>query len=256
MQENYQRNYGRGFEAKDHRRFDGAGTGAGTGTERLEKRVIAEYVRLKLKMPIVAITYEIVQKISEVTAIDERFVEQVLLKTFAQNDIDDFFAYYREISSLGRMYAKEFELATCEVFKNVFGMNAKHIGNNPNQPDVFVQSDEYDYCGIIDNKAYHKGYSISGDHKRVMEMEYIPHYKEYGNTDKPLAFFSYIAGSFKSNIDNQLMTIVNDTGVNGSAMPVNVMINMMQDYVENGRTHEFIKNVFSVNREVRLMDIE
>ena len=34
------------------------------------------------------------------------------------------------------------------------------------------------------------------------------------------------------------------------------LFNMMQDYVEKGRTHEFIKNVFSVNREVRLMDIE
>ena len=42
--------------------------------------------------------------------------------------------------------------------------------------------------GIIDNKAYKKGYSILGKYRRVMEMEYIPHYKKYGNTDKNLAW--------------------------------------------------------------------
>lgn len=35
-----------------------------------------------------------------------------------------------------------------------------------------------------------KGYSISGDHRRVMEDEYIPKYKKYGKTELPLALFA------------------------------------------------------------------
>ena len=38
--------------------------------------------------------------------------------------------------------------------------------------------------------ADNKGYSISGDHRRVMEDEYIPKYKKYGKTELPLALFA------------------------------------------------------------------
>lgn len=77
----------------------------------------------------------------------------------------------------------------------------------------------------------------------------------HDHTELPLAFFTYIAGTFGSNINTQLNTIVRDTGVNGSAMPVDIFINLAQDYAENGYDHQFLKNIFSVNREVRVSDI-
>ena len=88
-----------------------------------------------------------------------------------------------------------------------------------------------------------------------MEDVYIPNYQVYGKTDYPLAFFSYIAGSFGKNIDSQIQAIHRDTKVNGSAMPVDLFINLAQDYTEKHMEHEFIKNIFSLNREVRLEDI-
>ncbi len=51
------------------------------------------------------------------------------------------------------------------------------------------------------------------------------------------------------------MEIVQDSGVNGSAVPVGLLIDFAQDYEEQGYTHEDIKRLFSVNREARLADI-
>ena len=109
--------------------------------------------------------------------------------------------------------------------------------------------------GIIDNKAYKNGYSISGDHKRVMEDVYIPNVAKYGKSKYPAAFFTYIAGSFGKNIDNQVREIYRDTNVCGSAMPVDIFINLAQDYAEKGYDHTDLKFIFSVNREIRLTDI-
>ena len=43
--------------------------------------------------------------------------------------------------------------------------------------------------------------------------------------------------------------------MNGSAMPVDLFINLAQDYAEKGYDHGFLRDVFSVNREVSLSDI-
>ena len=39
-------------------------------------------------------------------------------------------------------------------------------------------------------------------------------------------------------------------------MPVDLLIEFAQNFAENGYSHERIKEVFSVNREVRLADIK
>ena len=89
-----------------------------------------------------------------------------------------------------------------------------------------------------------------------MKDVYIPNYKKYGKTKFPLAFFAYIAGSFGKNINTQLDEIHKNTGINGSAVPVYIFINIAQDYAEKGLTHDFLKKVFSLNREVTLSDIQ
>ena len=156
---------------------------------------------------------------------------------------------------MGTEGARDFELATCEIFKKIIKMRVKHVGPIGNTPDVFVESEEGKYCGIIDNKAYKNGYSISGAHARVMKDEYIPNVKTYGDAKYPLAFFTYIAGSFGTNINSQIASLNNETGVCGSAMPVDLFINIVQDYAEKGYNHDVLRTIFSVNREVRLSDI-
>ena len=254
LTENYQRKYGRGTSSKDLRNF--ASNKSVSKKELQEARIRKEYVLLALRTPVIGITHDIVQIISENTGIDERAVEKFLTANYKNGNVSDFFAAYRELAYMGRAGATDFEKATCEIFHKIFGMRAEHTGPIGNTPDVFVESSEYKFCGIIDNKAYKNGYSISGDHKRVMKDVYIPNYKKYGKTKFPLAFFAYIAGSFGKNINTQLDEIHKNTGINGSAVPVYIFINIAQDYAEKGLTHDFLKKVFSLNREVTLSDIQ
>lgn len=253
LAENYQRKFGRGKASKDLRNFDRENVL--TQKEINEARIRKEYVLLALKTPITGITPDVIESVSHNTGIDEKIVEKFLLKNYPKGNIKDFFVSYKELAYMGISGARDFELATCEMFKKIFKMKAEHVGPIGNTPDVFVESVEFGFCGIIDNKAYKNGYSISGAHKRVMEAEYIPNYMKYGKTTVPLSFFTYIAGSFGKNINSQISTIYRDTNIKGSAMPVDLFINLAQDYAENGYTHEFLRDIFTVNREVQLSDI-
>ena len=47
-----------------------------------------------------------------------------------------------------------------------------------------------------------------------------------------------------------------DTGIRGSAMPVDLFINLAQDYADSGYNHEYLKRIFSVGREVQLSDLD
>ncbi|MBR3203176.1 MAG: hypothetical protein IKF60_06275 [Solobacterium sp.] len=88
-----------------------------------------------------------------------------------------------------------------------------------------------------------------------MTDEYILNYRSYGGTNYPLAFFSYIAGTFGVNIDSQLQAITNETGISGSAMPIDILIDFAEDYELKKRTHEDVFRIFGIGREVKLADI-
>ena len=250
IQENYQRKYGIGKSTKDLRSFKGEKNSSRKELE--EARIKSEYALLRLETPIVGVDKDVVETISKRTGVNEDVVESFLIKNFPNGSIDDFFLTYKDYAYGGRKYATEFELATVEIFRKIFRMTAEHVGPIGNTPDVYVESDAEEYCGIIDNKAYEKGYSISGDHKRRMTDEYIPKYSE---GKYPLAFFSYISTEFGKNINEQLKTIIKETGVNGSAMPVDIMIDFAQSYQEKGYTHRTIRDIFGLNRKISIGDL-
>lgn len=254
LTENYQRKFGRGRAAKDLRNFDDSKSPS--QKELNEERIRKEYVLTALTTPITGITPDIVQRIAMNTGISDKTVEHYLVQTYPHGNIDDFFVSYKELAHMGTSGATEFEKATCEMFRKIFHMKARHVGSIGNTPDVFVESEDENFCGIIDNKAYKNGYSISGDHQRVMEDVYIPTYRLYGDTQFPLAFFTYIAGSFGKNINDQLQNIKRPAGVNCSAMPVDILINLAQDYAAKGYDHNDLRAIFSVNREVQLADLK
>ncbi|MCM1500274.1 MAG: restriction endonuclease [Clostridium sp.] len=131
---------------------------------------------------------------------------------------------------------------------SVTGIDGKTVEN------VLVLSDEDGYQAILDNKAYHR-YTISNDHFNRMVHNYIENISSYGDGDKSLAFFSYIAGGFGTNIDKQLKNIVDATGVNGSAVSVSNMIKLVEQHNQTPYSHKRIKEIFSVNRQVLLSDL-
>ena len=161
---------------------------------------------------------------------------------------------YFNMAFKGRDEATEFEKATVKLFKDVFGFETHHVGPIGLTPDVLLLSDSNGFAGIIDNKAYSK-YTISNDHHNRMVHNYIEGFHNYCKADYPLSFFSYIAGGFGKNINGQLKRITDETGVHGSAVAVSHMIQMVEKHEEVPYSHENIRDIFSLDRQIILSDI-
>ncbi len=218
------------------------------------QKVRQAYIAESLERPITKITPLVVDYIVQRTGIDGKTVEDILIETYPNGSVGAFMTKYFEMAFKGRDEAAEFERATVELFQDVFGFEAKHVGPIGLTPDVLLLSDESGFQAILDNKAYHK-YTINNDHYNRMVHNYIGNIGNYSKSDKPLAFFSYIAGGFGSNIDKQLKNIVDATDVNGSAVSVSNVIKMVEQHREKPYTHQRIKDIFSVNRQVLMKDI-
>lgn len=219
-----------------------------------EQKVKQAFVSESLKTPITRITSDLVDRITEQTGLDTKFVEEALLRLYPRGAIGSFMTEYFEMAFKGRDEATEFEKATVRLFQEVFGFDARHVGPIGLTPDVLLLSDSEGYCGIIDNKAYSK-YTISNDHHNRMVHNYIEGLGNYCSSSNRLAFFSYIAGGFGSNINTQLMRIINETGVHGSAVAVSNVIHMVEKQQNTPYTHAQIKDLFSLDRQVLLTDL-
>ena len=88
-----------------------------------------------------------------------------------------------------------------------------------------------------------------------MVHNYIDGIANYGDQSKPLAFFSYIAGGFSKNIDAQIRSIHDATGVSGSAISVSNVIKMVEQNQQATYSHARIRDILSINRQVLLRDI-
>lgn len=251
--EYFQRKYGLDPKhRKDNRNL--ALTKTVTAAMIARQKIMQAYITESLEKPITKITPQIVDYIISVTGIDGKTVENVLVETYPNGSVGAFMTKYFEMAFKGRDEATEFEKATVELFQDVFGFEARHVGPIGLTPDVLVLSDEDGYQAILDNKAYHK-YTISNDHFNRMVHNYIGNISNYGDGDKSLAFFSYIAGGFGTNIDKQLKNIVDVTGVSGSAVSVSNMIKLVEQHNQTPYSHKRIKEIFSVNRQVLLSDL-
>lgn len=219
-----------------------------------EQKIKQAFIGESLKKPIMRITPDIVDKIIDQTGIDEKLVEETLLKLYPHGAVGSFMTEYFEMAFKGRDEAIEFEKATAELFKMVLGFESHHVGPIGLTPDVLLLSDAEGYAALIDNKAYSK-YTISNDHHNRMVHNYIRNIGSYYTGGLPLAFFTYIAGGFGSNINSQIQSIVSETSVHGSAMSVSNMINLVERYEQNEYTHASVKDLFSLDRQILLSDL-
>jgi len=219
-----------------------------------EQKIKQAFVSESLKSPITRITSSLVERITDQTGLEEKFVEEALLRLYPRGAVGSFMTEYFEMAFKGRDEATEFEKATVELFKEVFGFESHHVGPIGLTPDVLLISDQAGYCGIIDNKAYSK-YSISNDHHNRMVHNYIENFGNYCTSANPLVFFSYIAGGFGGNINAQLARIIEETGVHGSALAVSNVIQMVEKQQTTPSPHAQIKDLFSLDRQVLITDL-
>ena len=210
------------------------------------------FISEALKRPVTGITAELVNIIREKTGFTAQFVEEVLLRLYPHGAIGAFMTEYFEMAFKGREDATDFEKATATLFREIFGFETKHVGPQGLTPDVLLMSDSVGYVAILDNKAYSK-YSINNDHHNRMVTNYIGNLHRYYNGRFPLAFFSYIAGGFGSNIDQQVRAIAEATSIPGSAISVSNVIRMVEN--ASAYTQVKIKDMLSLNRQVLLQDL-
>lgn len=218
-----------------------------------EQKIKQAYISESLKRPIARITPALVDKITDVTGFDEKLVEDTLLRLYPGGSVGAFMTEYFEMAFKGRDEATDFEKATVELFRDVFGYQASHVGPIGLTPDVLILSDSEGYQAIIDNKAYSR-YTISNDHHNRMVHNYIGNLARYSSSQYPLGFFTYIAGGFGKNFDSQVRAVSDATGIPGSGMSVSNMIKLVECYGDKGYNHGTLRDLFSVNRQVLLSD--
>ena len=251
--EYFQRKYG--IDPK-HKKDTRDLTGAVTVTAKIiaEQKIRNAFIGESLKAPIAKITASVVDKITELTGIDCKLVEETLLRWYPHGAIGSFMTEYQEMAFKGREDATDFEKATVAIFRDSFGFVADHVGPIGLTPDVLLLSDAAGYQAIIDNKAYSK-YSISNDHRNRMIHNYIEQLATYSQYPQPLAFFSYIAGGFGKNISSQIRSIADETGVAGSAASVFSIIKMAEKNQRTPYSHDAVRDIFSRNRLIELKDL-
>ena len=220
-----------------------------------KQKIMQAFITASLSHPITYISSSLVDSIADSTGIDYKTVEDVLIETYPSGAVGAFMTKYFEMAFKGRDEATEFESATAELFESVWGYKTSHVGPIGLTPDVLIVSDTEGYQAIIDNKAY-SSYSISNDHRNRMVHNYLANISRYSTSSYPTAFFSYIAGGFGSNIDNQIGSIVSETGVHGSAIAVSNIIKMAEASVDHDMySHAEIRRILSLDRQVLIADI-
>jgi hypothetical protein len=233
-------------------------------TKTITAKIIAEqkikqaYIRTSIARPITGITPELIADITEETGISGSLVEDVLTKTYPHGSVGAFMASYFEMAFKGTEEAVDFEKATTQLFHDVFKYKAIHLGQTGSKsaPDILLLSDEEGYQSIIDNKAYSK-YSITGDHHNRMVHNYIEKISTYSDSALPIGFFTYIAGGFGKQIDRQIQSEVEESGVHGSGITVSTFIKMIENQTSGSKTytHGELRSIFGLDRQVRLSDI-
>lgn len=251
--ENFQRKYGLDLKhTKDTRNL--LKSDSITSSMLIESQIKHAFIVESLKKPICRITSSLIESISEKTGCNAKVVEEKLCKLYPNGAIGSFMTEYFNMAFKGTEQAADFEKATVELFRDVFGYETEHVGPIGLTPDVLLVSDSDGYQAIFDNKAY-SSYSISNDHRNRMIHNYIENLGKYSKHSHPLAFFSYIAGGFGNKIDSQIQSVVQETGISGSAISVSNVISLVEKHQSNPYSHKQLKDLFSLERQILLSDL-
>ena len=220
------------------------------------QRIKNAMIMLASRKPIKSIDSYVIDYVVETTGTDRFLVEDVLISSYPHGLVGGFLANYYEMAFKGTEEAIEFEKATTDIFKDVFGYEAIHLGQTGSKsaPDILLLSDAEGYQAIIDNKAYSR-YSITGDHHNRMVHNYLEKISNYSSSTYPIGYFSYIAGGFASNFDKQIRTEIEESGISGSGITVATFIKMVEKSEEEKYTHKQLRDIFSCGREIKLSDI-
>lgn len=204
---------------------------------------------------VTSITSSIIEEIAEITGYPFTEVEGVLAKEFPGTSIGLFMNNYAQMAFDSRKQARNFEIATAEIFSKVFGFKSSHIGSSGPFPDIVIYSNSAKFAAILDSKAYKDGYSIGVSHQNRMR-DYIEQFGTYGDASYELAFFNYVVSDHKSTVEKQIESIYEVTGVPGSVISARNIIHLVQQHQHKPLSHAELRHLFSQNRVVSLLHFD
>lgn len=251
----YQRKYGLDpWHLKDTRNLLHTTSISSRSIDR--NRIIRTFFNYSSLNPISTIDSKVVEYIQNETGTDYKFTESVLMETYPHGAISGYLINYRNMAFKGREKAIDFEIATMNLFHEIFKYQTIHLGQTgaKSAPDVLIVSDTEGYQAIIENKAYSQ-YSISGDHHNRMVYNYLKGISNYSEYSLPIGFFTYISGGFASNIDSQIQNAVDKSGIHGSGITVSNLIAMIEKHTEEPYSHRDLRKIFGLDRQILLSDI-
>lgn len=220
------------------------------------QRIRQAFIAYSIHRPVAKVNSDIIFEIANSTGTENLLVETVLYNEYPRGAVSGFLSGYYEMAFKGRDEAIDFEVATTSIFRDILGYNAIHLGQTGSRsaPDVLLLSDTDGYQAIIDNKAY-SHYSITGDHHNRMVHNYIENVSSYSPSDYPFGFFTYIAGGFISTIDRQIQLVVRESNVPGSGITVGNIIKLVERHQEFPYSHDELRSIFGLNRQILLSDL-
>jgi hypothetical protein len=251
----YQRKYGVDpWHQKDTRNLLNTGM---VSSKTIDKnRILRAFFNYSSLKPVSKINTEVVNYVCEVAGTNYKYTETILTETYPHGAVGGYLSNYRNMAFQGRDEAVDFEKATTNLFHDIFGYEAIHLGQTGSKsaPDILLISDSDGYQAIIDNKAYSK-YSITGDHHNRMVHNYLEGISNYSSCELPIGYFTYISGGFVTHIDKQIQSEVSESGVHGSGITVTNLISLIEDHTEHPYTHGELRNIFGLDRQILLSDI-
>lgn len=213
--------------------------------------VAASLVHLFQTEPVRAVTDDVVARVASHSGLDEKTVRTTLAELIRtpQQGLSQFLDRYQQMAFSGQDEAIPFEKATAAVMRDVFGLQARHVGQAGRKPDVEINTGTW--AGIIDTKAY-PAYDLPSDHQLRMQTSYVPAYKK----KKPkLEFFMYVSGGFAPRFNTKLSLVTRATQVAGSGIGIVPLIELIKGYEASSLDHEDLRRLWSIGREITVEDV-
>lgn len=213
--------------------------------------VAASLVHLFHAEPVREVTDDVVTRVVNHSGLDEVTVRATLSELIRtpQQGMSQFLDRYQQMAFSGTEEAIAFEKATASVIEEVFGLQARHVGQGGRVPDVEVATEGW--AGIIDTKAY-AAYDLPSDHQLRMQTSYVPAYKQ---KSPDLGFFMYVAGGFAPSFNAKLAQVMRETKVSGSGIGILPWIELIRGFENSSMGEEDLLRLWSAGREITVEDV-
>lgn len=223
-----------------------------------QRIVLEKFFVLTTQRPVFSIDDDIIYKISSEIGASSKFVRETLDHLPLNITGNEFEDTYLRLSSGGRSTATDFERKTSALIKEGFGLETLWVGSKPRHPDIIVFMNQQEHAhGIIDTKAY-TDYSLPIDHRNKMAVNYVPGFETYTfqGIEYKLAFYSYVAGNYGSNIQNSFEELLGMTNIPGSYITAKDLLILYHMHKDASFSQWDLKKIFSCNKQIKPNEIK